>query len=300
MVNHSATDQTILIIDSDTVTVELISNLYNKAVSVLRALTVDAGLKIAASEQPDLIILDAFPPSFIGFETCRQLKNLPATKHIPLIFCSHSNQNGEELRALQLGALHFVSKPFSPDILKAVITNNLSFKKYQNQLEMLSTFDSLTGISNRRRFDEYLILEWRRARRNKYSLSLLMIDIDHFKQYNDSFGHQKGDEAIQAVAEEIQKHLRRPSDMVARYGGEEFSVILPETPPEAALDLANRIWCGIGALEMDTTVDQKGLTVSIGVATITPGNENGWQELVQVADSNLYKSKESGRNQITN
>ena len=166
---------------------------------------------------------------------------------------------------------------------------------------MMSVVDALTTVPNRRRFDEYLDQEWRRAMRNKYSISLLMIDIDHFKPYNDTYGHQMGDKCLRSVATEIQQHLRRPSDLVARYGGEEFSVILPDTPSASALSLAERIWSGIQGLKIEHAGSNNSghLTVSIGAATTVPDAKQSVSRLIEAADKNLYSSKRDGGNRIT-
>ena len=165
----------------------------------------------------------------------------------------------------------------------------------------MSSIDALTEVANRRRFDEYLHLEWRRAIRSKYPISLLMIDIDYFKSYNDTYGHQKGDECLKAVASEIKQHLMRPSDLVARYGGEEFSVILPETPSYSAFSLAKRIWSGVGNLNIEHTGAARvgHLTISTGAATTIPDENQSISQFIEISDKNLYKSKSEGRNRIT-
>ena len=181
------------------------------------------------------------------------------------------------------------------------MANHLFQKRDRDQLKLMSSIDALTEVANRRRFDEFLLLEWRRAIRSKYPISLLMIDIDYFKSYNDTYGHQKGDECLKAVASEIKQHLRRPSDMVARYGGEEFSVILPETPSYSASSLAKRIWSGVGSLNIEHTGSARvgHLTISIGGATTIPDENQSISQFIEISDKNLYKSKSEGRNRVT-
>ena len=292
---------TILVIDDDRIALDLIMLTFNATATVLTALNSENGLEIAVNEQPDLILLDTLIQDVDGHEICSQLKSMPETENIPIIILSNSNQVEDELAALDKGAIDFVTKPVEAPILKARVANHLFQKRDRDQLKLMSSIDALTEVANRRRFDEYLHLEWRRAIRSKYPISLLMIDIDYFKSYNDTYGHQKGDECLRAVAGEIKHHLRRPSDMVARYGGEEFSVILPETPSYSASSLAKRIWSGVGNLNIEHTGSARvgHLTISIGAATTIPDENQSISQFIEISDKNLYKSKSEGRNRIT-
>ena len=292
---------TILVIDDDRIALDLIMLTFNTTATVLTALNSENGLEIAVNEQPDLILLDTLIQDVDGHEICSQLKSMPETENIPIIILSNSNQVEDELAALDKGAIDFVTKPVEALILKARVANHLFQKRDRDQLKLMSSIDALTEVANRRRFDEYLHLEWRRAIRSKYPISLLMIDIDYFKSYNDTYGHQKGDECLKAVASEIKQHLRRPSDMVARYGGEEFSVILPETPSYSASSLAKRIWSGVGNLNIEHTGSARvgHLTISIGAATTIPDENQSISQFIEISDKNLYKSKSEGRNRIT-
>ena len=292
---------TILVIDDDRIALDLIMLTFNATATVLTALNSENGLEIAVNEQPDLILLDTLIQDVDGHEICSQLKSMPETENIPIIILSNSNQVEDELAALDKGAIDFVTKPIEALILKARVANHLFQKRDRDQLKLMSSIDALTEVANRRRFDEYLHLEWRRAVRSRYPISLFMIDIDYFKSYNDTYGHQKGDECLKAVAGEIKQHLRRPSDMVARYGGEEFSVILPETPSYSASSLAKRIWSGVGNLDIEHTGSARvgHLTISIGAATTIPDENQSISQFIEISDKNLYKSKSEGRNRIT-
>ena len=292
---------TILVIDDDRIALDLIMLTFNATATVLTALNSENGLEIAVNEQPDLILLDTLIQDVDGHEICSQLKSMPETENIPIIILSNSNQVEDELAALDKGAIDFVTKPVEALILKARVANHLFQKRDRDQLKLMSSIDALTEVANRRRFDEYLHLEWRRAVRSRYPISLLMIDIDYFKSYNDTYGHQKGDECLKAVAGEIKHHLRRPSDMVARYGGEEFSVILPETPSYSAFSLANRIWSGVGNLNIEHPGSARvgHLTISMGAATTIPDENQSISQFIEISDKNLYKSKSEGRNRIT-
>jgi len=179
--------------------------------------------------------------------------------------------------------------------------SNKRLKIAQEKLTRASMTDELTGIANRRQFKAAMAREWRLARRHKGPVSCLMIDIDYFKRYNDSYGHQKGDESLKRIAKEISFHMKRPADLAARYGGEEFVVLLPETPNDAALMLADRLASGIAALHIRhdfSPFDE--ITVSIGVATIIPGEGDKEELLIKHTDMALYQAKNAGRNRVNN
>jgi diguanylate cyclase (GGDEF)-like protein len=174
-------------------------------------------------------------------------------------------------------------------------------KRQRDQLANMSMIDGLTGIANRRRFDDHIEQELRRASRNKAPLALLLMDIDDFKAYNDTYGHARGDDCLRTVAQEIRNFLRRPSDLVARYGGEEFAVVLPDTPPEAADMLAEKIRAGIEALAIPHKAARAAgyVTVSIGAAICPPDALLTKAQLIEGADQQLYASKHAGRNRAT-
>ena len=166
------------------------------------------------------------------------------------------------------------------------------------RLALAASTDALTGIANRRVFDERLDIEWRRCRRNGQPLSVLMIDIDHFKRFNDLHGHVAGDDCLRAVATTLTKTLVRAADLVARYGGDEFAAILPETTPDEAVKLANELRLKIGDLELKDLSPAAGFTISIGVATEVPSPDRSEGDLIRWADANLYIAKNEGRNMV--
>ena len=167
-------------------------------------------------------------------------------------------------------------------------------------LQRLMNSDGLTGLSNRRHFDEYLELEWRRAMREQSQLSLLMIDVDYFKTYNDTFGHLEGDEALRKVATAIREASSRPSDLPARYGGEEFVLVLPNTSPGGARLVAEKLRQTVEALKIPhiAPVEGASLTISIGLSTVTPQPNSHCRQLISAADKGLYLAKNNGRNQV--
>ncbi|TRX03522.1 diguanylate cyclase [Candidatus Methylobacter oryzae] len=254
---------------------------------------VDA-LRIAQRERPDLILLDVMMPGMDGFEVCRHLKEDVHTQNIPVIFVTAKNADADEELGLNLGAVDYIGKPFVVAIAKARIRNHIRLKQQADLLESLSLLDALTGIPNRRRFDEALATELKLAIRNAKSLSLLMIDIDHFKQFNDYYGHSAGDECLKMVAAELSKSVLRPRDLVARYGGEEFVAILPGTDRLSALQIAERLRKNIQKLGLPHAYSGAGsvVTISVGAATQAKITKNFLPQMLRdAADKALYMAK---------
>ena len=293
-------EEKILTIDGNDDTLDTIEPIFGSSHTILTSNTGEEGIAMAITNLPHIILLGAELPDMAGYEVCKRLKTNEETRRIPVVFLTEKKGAVVEVTALGAGASDFITKPVDPMIVEARILNHLSQKRQLDELEKLSVVDGLTGIPNRRRFEEYINQEWKRGTRSQYPISLLMIDIDYFKNYNDTYGHQQGDESLRVVAKEIQQHLRRPSDMVFRYGGEEFSVILPDTPLDSALTLAERIRSGvegIGLVHSGSTYEY--VTASIGIATKVPADNYSILSLIEEADRCLYSSKNNGRNCIT-
>ncbi|QLF91697.1 diguanylate cyclase [Pseudomonas sp. ABC1] len=255
-------------------------------------------LQLARQHQPDLILLDIRMRGMDGFETCRRLKSDPQTRGIPVIFLTALKDEENEEQGLQAGAIDYISKPFSTPLLRARVRNHLQLYRQQRQLERLAQLDGLTGIANRRTFDELLRTCWaHQAGQNP--LALLMIDVDAFKRYNDSLGHQCGDDALHRVALCIEASLQRHEDLAARYGGEEFACILPNTGLEGAAHLAQTIHDAVAALRIlhPSSPTSPFLTLSIGGAALVPGLGESPLVLLEKADANLYQAKQNGRSQ---
>ena len=193
-----------------------------------------------------------------------------------------------------------VLKKYNEHLEKEVKKRTTELEKANKQLHLLVNLDSLTQIPNRRRFDEYLKLEWQRHQRQKENISLLLIDIDYFKPYNDYYGHQQGDDCLTQVAQTIVSTIKRPTDLAARYGGEEFVIILPHTPSKGALTVAKSVQKAIFDLKIPhhKSLISEYVTLSIGVATVTPSPKYSPEDLIEVADECLYRAKEKGRNRI--
>jgi diguanylate cyclase (GGDEF)-like protein len=268
-------------------------------------------LRLLAERPADLVLLDVSMPDMDGFATCAQIKaQYPDTA---VIFVTAAHDVDSEIRALAVGAVDFIHKPISPPIVRARVSAHLKLKKQSDLLRELSNKDPLTGIPNRRALDERLALEWRRALRSGESVSLLMIDIDHFKAYNDHYGHHQGDNCLRTIAEAIAGAAKRASDLAARFGGEEFAVLLPHTSGEQALVVANKVCEAVRSLAIRhaPSEDSGQVTVSVGVGTLSPSAVNSKpadlrahtadsglrsaRALFDLADTALYAAKEAGR-----
>ena len=291
----------ILIVDDVSTNVQILAEALSALYKIKVANNGEDALKIARRDQPDLILLDVMMPEMDGFEVCRHLKADPHTQKITVIFVTSKNADADEELGLNLGAVDYIAKPFVIPVAKARIRNHIRLKQQADLLESLSLLDALTDIPNRRRFDEALAVEWKRAVRDATPLSLLMIDIDHFKQYNDHYGHGAGDVCLQKIAAELAKGVVRPGDLVARYGGEEFVVILPETVLEAALQIGERLRDSIEKLALTHVYPKAGsiVTISVGAAAQAGISEDlSPQILKDAADKALYSAKETGRNRV--
>ena len=203
---------------------------------------------------------------------------------------------------LNLGAVDYVAKPFHLPIVRARVRNHLQLKRQADLLEELAHVDSLTGIANRRRFDQTIAAELRRCQREKLQLSLMMIDIDHFKQFNDYYGHGLGDSCLIDVATALATHLGRASDLVARIGGEEFAVLVPGSDLEHATQMAERLRQAVASLNIEhRALGAEGrVSISIGVATHCPNGHFDAAAFIAEADNRLYAAKRAGRNRVEN
>ena len=275
------------------------------------------GIELFVQERPDLVLLDILMPDIDGFEVARQIRQLEAPSDwTPIIFLSSLSKDRDIEMGIAAGGDDYLLKPISEIVLAAkiramqriiqmrqsllVLTRKLDAAN--QELRRLSSLDGLTGIANRRHFDEVLMREWRRAMRNGEEVAVLMCDIDYFKPFNDSYGHQVGDECLKAVAHILQSQLRRPGDLVARYGGEEFAVVLPDTDVAGALQVAENLRAAVEALRITHRYSAAAnvVTISVGVSTYQPRRGDAqWSALLKAADEALYRSKQAGRNRVS-
>ncbi len=237
-------------------------------------------------------------PGMTGLEVCRRLQADPRLAKIPVIFITAMTKEEDEVKAFEVGGVDYITKPFRSIVVRARIKTHLELKSHRDTLEKLASLDGLTGIKNRRSFDSDLATAWSAACRVQQPLSLALIDVDHFKQYNDHYGHVRGDACLIAIAKALKSLTKRATDVVARFGGEEFAVLLPYTKHEDALDLGRKMLTSVRSLEIShapsPTADQ--VTVSLGVFTCIPGRKEPATTLIAAADRLLYEAKEKGRN----
>ncbi len=255
---------------------------------------------IAKVGAPDLILLDVMMPEMDGYEVCRRLKQVPETRDVPVIFVTAKADTLDEEYGLNLGAVDYIAKPFHLPIVAARVRNHINLKIKTDLLESQAMLDGLTNIPNRRRFDETLASEWKRALRSGTQLSLIMADIDFFKRYNDHYGHGVGDECLKKVAAALASSTDRPSDLVARYGGEEFVAILPDTDAAGAQAIAERFRSHVERMKIAHEFSEVSnfVTVSVGLACVIPTIDMQSADILKHADGMLYQAKESGRNRV--
>lgn len=291
----------ILIVDDSRVNINMLGALLSEDYEIIIATDGDEAIaRIDPAELPDLILLDIVMPGMNGYEVCRILKSDALTKNIPIIFITAKNSEDDETRGFELGAVDYITKPFSAAIVQARIRTHLELKRHRDLFERLSTIDGLTGIANRRRFDECIQSEWQRAQRLSSPIGLIMADIDHFKAYNDFYGHQQGDACLKQVAETLADSVANDTDLVARYGGEEFVCVLPHTDSAGVVNTANRVLENIQQLKLihaASPVDSY-VTVSMGCLSVKPKYSDTISDFILSVDKYLYAAKREGRNQV--
>jgi len=291
---------TILAADDSRTIRQLLTGILAKEHNVLMAGDGVEALRIARETLPDLILLDVIMPGMDGFAVCKALKEDPLTADIPVLFLTALSGDTDEALALAGGASDFIIKPISPPVLAARVRNHLELKRNRDRLRALTLLDGLTGIANRRRFDDQIQQEWLRCGRAAKPLSVILGDVDFFKRYNDGYGHVQGDECLRKVARAIADSLNRPGDLAARFGGEEFICILPETDQEGAQAVARIVHEAVAALalphEFSDVADY--VTISLGIATTWPQENGTIEDLTREADLNMYEAKRRGRNMV--
>ena len=259
----------LLLVDDQPVNIQTLYQIFADDHEVFMATSGEQALALCRDKQPDLVLLDVIMPGMDGLETCQRLKEDDDTADIPVIFVTSQNSPEEETHGLEVGAVDFISKPVNPAVVRARVKTQLTLKAQTDALRMLASLDGLTGVPNRRIFDERLDAEWRACRRSGSPLSLLMVDVDHFKLYNDHYGHLDGDQCLKAVASALASSVERGRDMLARFGGEEFVCLLPDTDLEGAKHIAEKLRQAVEGLAIPHVESKTAatVTVSLGVAT---------------------------------
>ncbi|MGB3724624.1 MAG: diguanylate cyclase [Glaciecola sp.] len=291
----------ILVIDDERINIQLLFEGLSDEYSILAASNGVDGLKIAREQSPDLILLDIMLGDVHGHEVCKSLKADPRTQRIPVIFVTAQDTAEDELAGLELGAVDYFKKPFSIPLVRVRVRKQIELKQKTDLLEHLSLIDGLTGVANRRQFDDKLTSSISYTERNHRGLTLLMVDIDYFKQYNDMYGHVKGDMALKTVAKLLSKGASRPLDFVARYGGEEFAILLLDSTLDEGLLVAEKLRCAMENANIPHDgSDYSHLTISIGVSYVDAEHTGQLTPsyFIEDADQCLYIAKRDGRNRV--
>jgi diguanylate cyclase (GGDEF)-like protein len=289
----------ILIVDDTPINIQVLAEGLLTDYRVKVATSGRAALEIITKQGlPDLILLDVMMPEMDGYEVCHKLKQNPETKGIPIIFVTAKNEVADEEYGLKLGAVDYITKPFHLSIVKARVKSHLQLQLMSNLLAAMAWIDGLTGVSNRRHFDEMLETEWKRAQRAGTLLSVIMVDVDHFKQYNDHYGHGAGDTCLKKIASTLSTSVTRAGDFVARYGGEEFVLLIPEIKTHSVRQLAEDLCQCIEAQKIphDHSSASPWVTISVGYASVIPDFDGSTLALLEAADQMLYTAKNAGRN----
>jgi diguanylate cyclase (GGDEF)-like protein len=301
----------VLLIDDDAVSrMHLRICLEKDGYRIAEARTGAEGLQLYSYLHPDIVLLDVLMPGIDGFECCAQLRVLPGSDRTPILMITRLEDQKSVDRAFDAGATDFITKPIHFAVLRQRVRRLIQQSQLQHQMELsnqelrqLASIDSLTQVANRRRFDEYLDQEWQRILCDRQPLSLVLCDIDCFKVYNDTYGHQKGDRCLQQVAQAIQYAAQRPTDLVARYGGEEFAILLPNTAAERAVQVANAVFEQVRALAIPHANSPVSCTVTLSAGVVSlspdqplsPSQPSTLEEFIATADRALYQAKKSGR-----
>lgn len=289
----------ILIVDDSSLQAMQLKSILEDEYDVAVAQTAEDGLIRAGSEDFSLILLDVVMPGMDGFTLLKKLQADVATRSVPVILITSLSDVENEQRGLLLGAVDYISKPFNALIVKARVNTHVRLYHYRRQAEWQSMTDQLTGIANRRRYDRYSAEKWREAIRMKVPFSICMFDIDHFKIYNDTFGHPAGDQVLSAVAKTAAAYLKRSTDFFARYGGEEFVALFMGEPSGKIFAHLKAVRRAIEALHIPHDPSaSRWVTVSIGGVTIVPPAEGCYDSFLKIADAMLYDAKKHGRNRV--
>jgi diguanylate cyclase (GGDEF)-like protein len=299
--------QKILVVDDSTENIELLYTMLQNKYQVLFSTSGSKAIILAENAQPDIILLDVLMPEMDGYEVIIALKENEKTRDIPVIFITAKTEKSDLLKGFKLGSVDYIGKPFFEEEIKVRIKtqlqNRLLIKQLEQankQLEEISLLDALTGIGNRRYFDQFLAQMMALANRENKPLSLLMIDVDYFKHYNDLYGHLAGDKCLQQIANTLADMTHRGGDLAARYGGEEFVLVLSDTEHDSAKKMANDFRLALEGLQIPHAKSAVSdyVTVSIGFTTLKGKDKISMEDLIKDADKALYQAKENGRNQI--
>jgi diguanylate cyclase (GGDEF)-like protein len=287
----------ILIVDDEKMNILVLAQFLKSSYELIVAPDGTSAIETAEKHIPDIILLDVIMPDMSGFDVLVKLKDSVVTMNIPVIFITGLNNDADEEKGLSLGAVDYIRKPFNQIIVEARIKTHLKMADYVKTIEKLCMLDALTKLPNRRGFDTRIEAEWGRAIRENKPLGFIMLDIDNFKIYNDTYGHPQGDTLLQTIAEIIKNTLNRSSDIAVRWGGEEFCVLLPDTTPSGTYKMSEKIRKNI----METVVfcsngTNTNVTVSLGACSKMPNENELVSDFIAEVDKLLYIAKKNGKN----
>jgi diguanylate cyclase (GGDEF)-like protein len=305
----------VLVVEDSKVTLKVLCN-FLEHMDISQPLTAETGvaaMELYRRERPDIILLDAQLPDIDGFDIAKQIR---ATERkddwTAIIFLTSMTKDADLVRGIEVGGDDYLLKPISEVVLQAKVRAMQRLVEMQRslvdithqlnaankELQRLSTTDGLTGIPNRRMFDELSMREWRRCERMKKPVALVMLDIDNFKLFNDEYGHQAGDDCLRAVAAQVLRAAPRAADLAARYGGEEFVLVLGETDADGARWVAENVRQHVTELGILHATPQRRVTISCGVAAVLPKAGLSLEVLLRTADHALYQAKAAGRDKV--
>ena len=289
----------ILVIDDSIVEGEALKSMLETDYEVAVCQDAESGLDHAMSGEYSLILLDVIMPDVDGFDLLKKLQDMILTRYIPIILVTGLADISHEEEGLMLGAVDYIRKPFIPSVLKARVNAQLRLFHTQMHYKRLAMVDELTGIGNRRRYEEEWRMKWREALRLSLPFSVCIFDIDMFKLYNDTFGHPAGDKVLSRVSNAASAFMHRATDFLGRYGGEEFVIIFVGNGAKSSYEYLKTIRRAIEDLHIphNSPVSQW-ITVSVGGVTLVPGSGDVYENYLKIADSMLYTAKQSGRNRV--
>jgi len=288
-------DNTILVVDDSIINLNILENLID-GYDVIETTNGKSALSILEKEDVHLILLDIVMPEVDGYEICQKIKENEKTKNIPVVFITAKTDEDSIEKAYDVGGSDFVTKPFKPKELLARVKTQLKIHKMEKELRLLALIDPMTKLYNRRYFTSITEHSISFAQRERQELSVIMIDIDDFKNINDTYGHQIGDDVIVLVANTLMK-IQRKSDIVCRYGGEEFVILLPNTSLENAKKVAEHARKEVESLSVsDSSQQEISFTISLGVSCVNVDDEETIEKSLKRADDALYNAKKLGKN----
>jgi diguanylate cyclase (GGDEF)-like protein len=289
----------VLIVDDEKSNITTLTHILSPNYKIYAAKNGKDAIEAARDFLPSVILLDIVMPEMDGYMIISELKNSTKTREIPVIFITGLNSAESEEKGLALGASDYINKPFIPSIVRLRVQNQVQIMEQIKIIRDLSMKDLLTGLPNRRGFEDRLYLEWEHSKRNKTPLSVFFIDVDMFKAYNDTHGHLQGDSALQTVANIISQSLNRSVDFTARWGGEEFVVLLPSTDLPGGMKAAENVRRNVENSQIPCDGDKVShVTISVGLNTIVPSKEDNIRDFINRADKALYAAKNTGRNKV--